>query len=605
MGWGRLDVSTCNYEQPWTDFRRWRLLVNDGGRHTWHFLKTDNENEEWQQNTVDKYWAGLDIFSLTDGHWPGEYGGPMFLLPGLVIGSYITKMPFKEEERLEMIRYLFNLANKDDGGWGIHIEGHSTVFGTGLNYVALRLLGVDAEHPVCVKARGCTGIPAWGKFWLSLLNVYDWAGNNPVPPELWLLPDWIPFHPHRWWIHTRNVYIPMSYLYGVRFQAEENDLILSLRQTTTSIYWPSQCNNICSADLYAPHSTLFEFIMGILSTYELCAIPPIRRRATQRAYELVVQEDENTAYQTLGPVSKMFNQSYKMHMIKRQDFMWLGPEGLRMTGTNGSQLWDLAFITQALAETGLAEDEENQGDLIKALGMNPKHYNTQEQGYTVTDCTGEGLKAVLYLQGLSFTPKLISERRLCDAVDTMLSLQNSNGGFASYELVRAPHILEALNPAEVFECTTSVITSLAIFRKQYPHYLKGNTLQTAIRYLHAAQKPHGGWVGSWGICFTYAAMFALESLSLVGETYTTSSYSKKACEFLIEKQREDGGWGESYKDGSWAQEAIEGVFNKTCAISYPNFKFSFPIWMLGKADKYIRDRKGSNGHAHKGNGHVA
>jgi lanosterol synthase len=57
-------VSTCDYEQPWTDFRRWRLLVNDGGRHTWHFLKTDNENEEWKQNTVDKYWAGLGVVSL-------------------------------------------------------------------------------------------------------------------------------------------------------------------------------------------------------------------------------------------------------------------------------------------------------------------------------------------------------------------------------------------------------------------------------------------------------------------------------------------------------------------------------------------------------------
>ncbi len=34
-----------------------------------------------------------------------------------------------------------------------HVEGHSTVFGTGLNYVSLRILGMDAEHPVCVKAR--------------------------------------------------------------------------------------------------------------------------------------------------------------------------------------------------------------------------------------------------------------------------------------------------------------------------------------------------------------------------------------------------------------------------------------------------------------------
>ena len=53
-----------------------------------------------------------------DGHWAGEYGGPMFLMPGLVIGSYVSHMGFKNEERLEMIRYLFNHAN-EDGGWGL------------------------------------------------------------------------------------------------------------------------------------------------------------------------------------------------------------------------------------------------------------------------------------------------------------------------------------------------------------------------------------------------------------------------------------------------------------------------------------------------------
>ena len=97
----------------------------------------------------------------------------------------------------------------------------------------------------------------------------------------------------------------------------------------------------------------------------------------------------------------------------------------------------------------------------------------------------------------SFTPKLVPKRRLYDAVDTMLTMQNPNGGFASYELVRGAKWLENLNAAEVFgsstrtsrvafwltvvsgdimieycypECTTSVITSLAIFRKHYPHY---------------------------------------------------------------------------------------------------------------------------------------
>ena len=56
-----------------------------------------------------------------DGHWPGEYSGPMFLIPGLVIGSYVTGIPFTDEERREMIRYLMNHAN-EDGGWGMYVS---------------------------------------------------------------------------------------------------------------------------------------------------------------------------------------------------------------------------------------------------------------------------------------------------------------------------------------------------------------------------------------------------------------------------------------------------------------------------------------------------
>lgn len=47
-------------------------------------------------------------------------------------------------------------------------------------------------------------------------------------------------------------------------------------------------------------------------------------------------------------------------------------------------------------------------------------------------------------------PKLISDERLKDAVDILLGMQNPDGGFASYELIRGPQWLEWLNPAEVF-----------------------------------------------------------------------------------------------------------------------------------------------------------
>lgn len=160
------------------------------------------------------------------------------------------------------------------------------------------------------------------------------------------------------------------------------------------INWPQQRNNVCKVDLYAPHTTLFDLLNIILGLYESCSLPPVRRAALDRTYELIVMEDENTSYQTLGPVSKMINlvarfhaegpesDAYKQHEMKRADFMWIGAEGMMMCGTNGSQLWDTVFITQALAETGLAEPEENRESLAKALDWldksqiteNPKHY---------------------------------------------------------------------------------------------------------------------------------------------------------------------------------------------------------------------------------------
>ncbi len=44
-------------------------------------------------------------------------------------------------------------------------------------------------------------------------------------------------------------------------------------------------------------------------------------------------------------------------------------------------------------------------------------------------------------------------------------------------------------------------------------------------------------------------------------------------------------------NGEWAQEAMEGVFNKSCMISYPNYKFIFTIMALGKFAKRYPDEK--------------
>jgi lanosterol synthase len=83
----------------------------------------------------------------------------------------------------------------------------------------------------------------------------------------------------------------------------------------------------------------------------------------------------------------------------------MSDEGMMMTGTNGSQLWDIAFLSQAIVESGLAEEEGNRESCVKALEWldkaqireDPKWYkeayrhrskgawpfSTPEQSYTV------------------------------------------------------------------------------------------------------------------------------------------------------------------------------------------------------------------------------
>jgi lanosterol synthase len=115
----------------------------------------------------------------------------MFLLPGVVISCHVTETPIPEEQMIEFRNYIFARQAKD-GGWGLHIEGESSVFGIGMNYVALRLLGANADDPRMTKARnllhsygGVVNGPHWLKFWLAVLGVVPWDLVNPVPAELW------------------------------------------------------------------------------------------------------------------------------------------------------------------------------------------------------------------------------------------------------------------------------------------------------------------------------------------------------------------------------------------------------------------------------------
>jgi lanosterol synthase len=125
------------------------------------------------------------------------------------------------------------------------------------------------------------------------------------------------------------------------------------------------------------------------------------------------------------------------------------------------------MLTKALEfldDQQIREDVPNQAMCYRQQRRGAWAFSNKDQGYAVSDCISEALKAVLLLQRTPGYPRLLEDQRIYDAIDTLLTYQNSSGGCASYEPTRGSERLEMLNAAEVFgqimieydypECTT-------------------------------------------------------------------------------------------------------------------------------------------------------
>jgi lanosterol synthase len=71
-------------------------------------------------------------------------------------------------------------------------------------------------------------------------------------------------------------------------------------------------------------------------------------------------------------------------------------------------------------------------------------------------------------------------------------------------------------------------------------------------------------------------------IALLEADYPDMERIKKGVKLITDRQQ---------ANGEWLQENIEGVFNKSTMISYPNYKYTFTIKALGLfAKKYPNEK---------------
>jgi squalene-hopene/tetraprenyl-beta-curcumene cyclase len=524
--------------------------------------------------TIEEVRDGLVSLQRDDGHWLFELEADATIPSEYILFEHFLGDVDDALQR-KIAAYLRRTQNVD-GGWPLYYDGNTDLSATVKAYYALKLAGEDPAAPHMIRARdavlvrgGAERVNVFTRISLALFGQVPWRAVPVMPVELMLAPRWFPVHLTKVSYWSRVVIAPLLVLMAKKPRAVNprgigvRELFITPPEAVTDYIRNADGSRL---------GDLFVALDHVLRPIDRHIPAAIRDRAVGEAMRFVEERlngedglggvfpsmvNAVMAFRAMGypadhPAVVQALAAVRKLLTVKEEEAYCQP--------CLSPVWDTALAMHALLEAGEPADSPTLRAAaewlldrqITDVDGDWRHsrpeaepggwaFQYRNDHYPDVDDTAVVGMALLRLAEPAYRPAI--DR----AADWVLGMQSKNGGWGAFDADNTFYYLNAIPFADhgaLLDPPTVDVSARCIgllaklgLKRDDP------VIDRARAFLLREQERDGSWFGRWGTNYVYGTWSALCALNALGED-PGSPAVRKAVEWLVSRQRADGGWGE-------------------------------------------------------------
>lgn len=513
----------------------------------------------------------------SDGHWlfeleadatiPAEY---------VLLEHFLDRIEPELEAKIGV--YLRSIQGKH-GGWPLFHDGAFDLSASVKAYYALKAIGDAPDAPHMASAReailaagGAERTNVFTRAQLALFGQVPWRAVPVMPLEIMHLPLWFPFHLSKVSYWSRTVIVPLLVLMALRPRAR-NPLGATIQELFRTP--PEQVNDwIRGPYRSALWGRFFKGVDSILRIAQPLFPQRSRQSAIAKAVGFVTERlngDDGLGgiYPAIANSVMMFNtlsyppdhpdaaiawQAVRKLLVIEKDRAYCQP--------CLSPIWDTGLAGHAMAEAGVDTHaacewlRERQildvvGDWsVRRAGLRPGGWAFQYANPHYPDVDDTAVVGMLlHRDGDPAFAEAIDRAR-----EWIIGMQSSDGGWGAFEPENTHLYLNNIPFADhgaLLDPPTSDVTARCVsFLAQIGMPADDPVMASALAFLRREQEAEGSWFGRWGTNYVYGTWSVLCAFNAAGVAAGDPAV-RRAVDWLLSVQRDDGGWGEdeeTYRD---------------------------------------------------------